>query len=76
MDKIMVQLRDGDYMKHLAGYVERNLNKGYTLDQIKLLLSNPETTSYLGFKTREAHVWNIWRNRILAVCSKLDEVKI
>ena len=36
----MVTLRDGDYMKHLAGYVNKNLDKGYTLDKIKILLSN------------------------------------
>ena len=36
----MVVLRDGDYMKHLANYVNKNLDKGYTLDQIKILLSN------------------------------------
>ena len=45
-------------------------------EKIKLLLSNPETAGYLGFKTREAYAWNTWRNRILAICSKLGEVKM
>ena len=36
----MVELRDGDYMKYLIGYIERNSNKGYNLDQIRLMLLN------------------------------------
>jgi len=33
-------LRDTDYMKHLAGYIEKNLSKGYTVDQLKIVLIN------------------------------------
>ena len=36
----MTVLRDGDYMKHLVGYVNKNLSKGYNIDQIKILLLN------------------------------------
>ena len=31
-------LRDGDYMKHLVGYIEKNLSKGYNVDQLKIVL--------------------------------------
>jgi hypothetical protein len=36
----MTVLRDGDYMKHLVGYVNNNLSKGYNIDQIRILLLN------------------------------------
>jgi hypothetical protein len=31
-------LRDGDYMKHLLTYIEKNLSKGYNVDQLKIVL--------------------------------------
>jgi len=34
----MAVLRDGDYMKTLIEYVKRNLSKGYSHDQIRLVL--------------------------------------
>jgi hypothetical protein len=34
----MPELRDGDYIKGLIRYAERNLSRGYTVDQIKLTL--------------------------------------
>ena len=34
----MAELRDGDYMKGLLRYCERNLSRGYTIDQIRLTL--------------------------------------
>ena len=34
----MPELRDGDYIKGLVRYTERNLSRGYTVDQIKLTL--------------------------------------
>lgn len=34
----MPELRDGDYIKGLIRYTERNLSRGYTIDQIKLTL--------------------------------------
>jgi hypothetical protein len=36
----MTDLRDGDYMKHLVLYIERNLSKGYNVDQLKIVLVN------------------------------------
>jgi hypothetical protein len=34
----MAELRDGDYMKGLVRYCQRNLSRGYTLDQVRLTL--------------------------------------
>ena len=34
----MTELRDGDYIKGLIRYAQRNLSRGYTLDQIRLTL--------------------------------------
>ena len=34
----MAELRDGDYMKGLIRYTQRNLSRKYTLDQIRLTL--------------------------------------
>jgi len=34
----MAELRDGDYMKGLMRYADRNLSRGYTIDQIRLTL--------------------------------------
>ena len=34
----MAELRDGDYMKRLIAYIEKNLSKGYKIDQLKILL--------------------------------------
>lgn len=31
-------LRDGDYMNHLVSYIEKNLSKGYNVDQLKIVL--------------------------------------
>jgi hypothetical protein len=31
-------LRDGDYMQHLTTYIEKNLSKGYNVDQLKIVL--------------------------------------
>ena len=36
--KYMAELRDGDYMKGLLRYCDRNLSRGYTIDQIRLTL--------------------------------------
>jgi hypothetical protein len=34
----MSELRDGDYIKGLIRYTERNLSRGYNIDQIRLTL--------------------------------------
>jgi len=34
----MVELRNGDYMKRLIEYIEKNISKGYTIDQLKIIL--------------------------------------
>lgn len=34
----MVVLRDGDYMKTIISYIERNMGRGYNLDQIRFTL--------------------------------------
>ncbi len=34
----MVVLRDGDYMKSVIAYIERNMGRGYNIDQIKFTL--------------------------------------
>ena len=34
----MAELRDGDYIKGLIRYAERNFSRGYTVDQIRLTL--------------------------------------
>jgi hypothetical protein len=34
----MTALRDGDYIKRLADYIEKNLSKGYNADQLKIVL--------------------------------------
>lgn len=34
----MAELRDGDYMKGLQRYCDRNITRGYTIDQIRLTL--------------------------------------
>ena len=34
----MAELRDGDYMKGLVRYTQRNLSRRYTVDQIRLTL--------------------------------------
>jgi hypothetical protein len=34
----MVVLRDGDYMKSVISYIERNMARGYNMDQIKFTL--------------------------------------
>ena len=34
----MVVLRDGDYMKNVIAYIERNMGRGYNLDQIRFTL--------------------------------------
>jgi hypothetical protein len=34
----MAELRDGDYIKGLIRYADRNLSRGYTIDQIRLTL--------------------------------------
>jgi len=36
----MAELRAGDYMKRMADYVERNLKKNYTVDQLETALMN------------------------------------
>ena len=37
-DFIMTTLRDGDYMKYLIQYIEKNSAKGYNTDQLRLTL--------------------------------------
>jgi len=34
----MVVLRDGDYMKQVVSYIERNMGRGYNVDQIRFTL--------------------------------------
>ena len=34
----MVVLRDGDYMKTVIAYIERNMARGYNIDQIRFTL--------------------------------------
>jgi len=34
----MTELRNGDYIKRLVDYIEKNLSKRYTIDQLKILL--------------------------------------
>ncbi|MEM2956524.1 MAG: hypothetical protein QW041_03055 [Candidatus Pacearchaeota archaeon] len=34
----MASLREGDYIKNLVKYAERNLSRGYSVDDIKLAL--------------------------------------
>lgn len=34
----MAELRDGDYIKGLIRYCDRNLSRGYSIDQIRLTL--------------------------------------
>ena len=36
--KYMAELRDGDYIKGLIRYAQRNLSRKYTVDQIRLTL--------------------------------------
>ena len=34
----MTELRDGDYMKQVIAYIERNAARGYSMDQIRFTL--------------------------------------
>ena len=34
----MAELRNGDYIKRLIAYIEKNLSKGYKIDQLRILL--------------------------------------
>ncbi|MBU2522707.1 MAG: hypothetical protein KKE23_00250 [Nanoarchaeota archaeon] len=34
----MVVLRDIDYMKNIIAYIEKNMSRGYTLDQMRFTL--------------------------------------
>ena len=34
----MVVLRDGDYMKQVISYIERNMARGYNIDQMRFTL--------------------------------------
>ena len=34
----MVELRDGDYMKNILAYIEKNTARGYSIDQIRFTL--------------------------------------
>ena len=34
----MVVLRDGDYMKNIIAYIEKNMSRGYNLDQMRFTL--------------------------------------
>ena len=34
----MVVLRDGDYMKNIIAYIEKNMGRGYNIDQMRFTL--------------------------------------
>lgn len=34
----MTELRDGDYMKQVIAYIEKNMGRGYNIDQIRFTL--------------------------------------
>ena len=34
----MVVLRDGDYMKNIIAYIEKNMARGYNIDQMRFTL--------------------------------------
>lgn len=34
----MVVLRDGDYMKNIIAYIEKNMSRGYNIDQMRFTL--------------------------------------